>query len=555
MDSSAGSRPPHRRDWILGAAIAALVGLAYLPFLYDGLVEADSVQVGRGIVHAIRSGEGLAARDLYGRTFSFGYYGLFIALYPLLFQSFGPLVATMNGLNLACTALSFLPMFLWMSQLWGRAVGGAAAALLATTPVVFELGGYGHPEGPAFLALNVALALFLRGIAPGQRSGPLLAGALACAFAAATLRADVLFGFPLFVLLAPIAAGPGRGWRAFMLGAGVTVLATAGFFAAQAVVVAMIPPRITPIPGGTFTGQLGLFAFFGEYWKIAKQTQSLAKGIAVWATGLGPLLLAAGLLGTLAAFGRRRTFAWAAVTILVVNGVFWLPDPTPSRHLLMTFLVLAPAAALLLGDLVPRRRFAVTVVLLAALNLASMAAAYPIVVGNYAFKFVTLLPRRVNTWVPMGDPISNRIWAQRQVELETAEARQLAASDEPKLLVFGSFVTPRLLYELYAFAPSYQIEYTWRHGALFAHATTPKTDYWIYDYSAEPTQITPSELMQAIAAAGDFKDFAIALIPSDQPVAGAAEVPPGYRAFEFNLDQALGARLASRMMSGMAGRR
>jgi hypothetical protein len=167
-----------------------------------------------------------------------------------------------------------------------------------------------------------------------------------------------------------------------------------------------------------------------------------------------------------------------------------------------------------------------------------MAAAYPVVVGNYPFRYVSLLPRRVNTWVPMGDPISNRIWTRRQVQLEMMEARQLAASAEPRLLVLGSFVTVRLLYEIYAFSPEYEINYVWRHGAFLAHAVTPKTEYLIYDYAAEPTQITPREFVERIAAASDLKEFAIAIIPSDQPVEGAAQVPPGYRAFEFDLREA-----------------
>ena len=514
--------------------------LFQLPFLYrEGLVEADSVRVSYGIAHAIRSGEGLAARDMYGRTFSFGYYWLFITLYPLLFKSLVPLVGCMNGLSLVCVSASFLPLYLWMNLLWGRAVAVAAAALLATTPVVFELGGAGHPEGPAFLALNIALALFLHAQAPeARRRGVKVALAAAIAFLAAILRADVLLGFPLFPLLAPIAAGPGSRGRGLAAGALVAFLAAAGFFAAQAAVVLAVPPRVTPIPGGTFTGKLGILTFLAEYWAIAKQVRSLTKGIAVWATGLGPVLLAMGFLGTVAAFRRPRGFAWAALAILVVNGGFWLPDPTPSRHLLMTFLVLVPAAVLWVRDHVPPARFAAAVAVLLALNLASMAAAYPVVVRSYPFRYVSLLPRRVNTWVPMGDPISNRIWTRRQVRLETVEARQMAASGEPRLLVLGSFVTVRLLYEIYAFSPAYEISYVWRHGAFLAHAITPETEYLIYDYAAEPTQITPREFVERIAEASDLKDFAIAIVPSDQPVVGAAEVPSGYRAFEFDLREA-----------------
>ncbi len=531
-----------RRDLVLGLAVGLAFFAVEIPLLYrDGLVEADSMRVGYGIAHAIRSGEGLAARDLYGRTFSFGYYALFLAAYPLFFKGFAPLLGCMNGLNLACVSAAFIPLVTWMSALWGRGVALGTAVVLATTPVVFELGGAGHPEGPAWLALNLALALIIHGAKlAGIRDAVALLGSTVAAFGALAFRADALFAFPLFPLLAPLAAGQENRRRAFAAGVLVAAIAGGGFLIAQSAVVAMIPPRLVELPGGTFTGKVNIPAFLMEYIKVGMSVRYLLKGAAVWATGIGPLLLVAGFLGTIAAFRRPdRRFAWAAAAALLPTIAFWLPNPTPSRHFLMSFLVLVPAALLWLRERVPVGRFAAAVVLLLALNLASMAAAYPVVVRSYAWKYATLLPRRVNTWVPMGDPISNRIWTRRQVSLEAGEARQLAASGEPKLLVLGSFVCPRLLYEIYALSPSYAVDYLWRHGALLAHAKTPSSEFLIYDYAAEPSQITPREFVDRVAAAGDIRDFAVAIVPSDQPTEGGAQVPPGYRAFTFDLDDLL----------------
>jgi len=522
-------------DWVFGLLVAAIFFAVGLLFLYrDAVVEADSVRVAFGIVRGITTGDGLQTRDLYGRTFSFGYYLLFFALYPRFFSGFGPLPAVMNGLNLVSTTLALCFAFLWMRELWGRRIALAAIALLATTPVLFELGGYGHPEGPAFLLLNLALFLAWRGLRPGSaHPGLLLVAAALAAFLATTMRADVLFAFPLFPLAAPLAAGRLRAGRAFAIGLAIAVAATAAFFLAQRAVIAHIPPRLGPAPGGAFTGEVKLASFFLEYWAIAKEVRSLAKGIAVWATGFGPLALAISLGAVvLLAFERnQRRFALAALGVLLPSALFWLPDPTPSRHLLMTFLVLAPAAMILPALHVPGRRFAVLVALFLVLNLIAMDVIYPIVVRNYRFTFVSALPRRTNLWVPMGNPITNRIWASRKVQLELAEARELAASGEKQLFVLGGFVSLRLLYELYTRGP-HTVDYVWRHEAFLYQVRSGGAEYLIYDYGG-PQQVTPAALVERMDAAGELTGWTIAIVSSDRPIVGAAEVPPGHRAFPW----------------------
>jgi hypothetical protein len=162
-----------------------------------------------------------------------------------------------------------------------------------------------------------------------------------------------------------------------------------------------------------------------------------------------------------------------------------------------------------------------------ALNLVAMDAIAPIVVKSYRFFFVSLLPRRVNLWVPMGNPITARIWARRQVELELDETRQLADTSEPRVLVCGAWVSMRLVHELYA-RGDYQVDYVWKHDSFLYHITTPKTDYLIYDYGGPPV-VSSKELLERVAAAGDYRDVAIAIAPSDQPVDEPATVPAGYR--------------------------
>jgi 4-amino-4-deoxy-L-arabinose transferase-like glycosyltransferase len=520
---------PRRRGALrAGLLVAAAFLLLELALCHRALVEPDSVHMSYGIAHAIRSGEGLAARDLYGRSISFGYYLLFIWLYPHLGVALSALPITMNVLNMFCVAAAFVPLVWWMSRLWGRGVALAAAGLLATTPVLFELGGAGHPSGPAFLFVNVALALFLAASAPGARRRlVLLAGATAAAFLAASFRGTAIFSFVLFPFLGLLpwraprqSTEPARDRSVVLAGLGVGLVATLGFLVAQRIVKDMAP-----------AGQRGILTQLLAHVTAPLGVRGTMKGLAVWATGVGPLLLSLGWIGIVGAFRRRdRALGWAALALLVPSLVLWFPNPTPSRHFHLTYLVLVPAAVLWLRSRF-ERRFARAAILLLVLNLGSMAAVYPIIVRHYRFTFVKVLPRRTSTRVPLGDPVTNRIWLRRRVALEEAAAGQLAAASEPRLLVLGSPVSLRLVFHIVSGSSTYRLDYPTRHGAAMIDANTRETSYAIYDYAG--SDVTPAELMQRIAAAGEFRDYAVAVIPVDLPVDGAAEPPPGYQRHEF----------------------
>jgi 4-amino-4-deoxy-L-arabinose transferase-like glycosyltransferase len=523
--------------WLDGSWLVVLAFvLAELAFAYPpAVVEADSVRVGYGIIHGAHTEQYFRARDLYGRSFSFGYYALFWAIFPRLYPSFIALGAAMNALSLLTTALALIVFHRWVKRLLGARVALGSLLLMAATPVVFELGGYGHPEGPAFLALNLAIWGLVRAFARDRRRPAWLAGAALLAWVAATLRADVLLAFPSFPFLAAAAAGSNRRFRALAAGTLVAAAAALAYFAVQSAVLALAPARVLPVPGGHFSGQPGMLRMLVEYWRNATSVGALLKGAAGWITGLGPVLLALGAIGLLPLLRHReeRSFGLAALAMILPSAIFWLPNPTPSRHLLLTFLGLTPAAVYWLAERFPGRRFALTVGLTLALNLIAMDAVRPVIVRNYRFAFVNLLPRRVNLWVPMGNPIAARVWARRQVRLELEETRQLLTTIEPRVFVFGGWVAVRLIHALYA-RGDYQVAYEWRHESFMYHVTTPRTEYVIYDYAGPPS-MPPAELMARIAAAGDYRNFAFAIVPSDQPVTGAASIPAGYRELSIAL--------------------
>ena len=502
--------------------------LLELALAYPGaVIEADSVRVGYGIINGFTTKLYFAARDLYGRSFSYGYYALFWALYSRLFAGFESLGAVMNALNLISTAGALWAFHRWVKALFGNSIALASLVLMAATPVVFELGGYGHPEGPAFLALNLAILSLVRGAQGGPRTLLHHLAVAAWGFAAAALRADVLLAYPALPFLAGAAAPPGKRRRAFVLAGVLVGIAIGAFFAAQSWVVAVTPARMMPVPDSPLTGKVGMVGILIEYWRVGTSIGALTKGLAVWLTGLGPVVLGLGFLAVLASLWRAdRRFGLAALVMILPSAVFWITNPTPSRHLLLTFLALVPAAVLWLKA-VAGRRFALAVLVVLGLNLLSMDAIAPILVRNYHWYFVNLLPRRVNLWVPMGNPITARIWARRQLELELDETRQLADTSEPKVFVCGAWVSMRLVHELYA-RGDYQVEYEWRHESFLYHITTPKTEYLIYDYGGPPS-VSSKQLLERVAAAGDYRDFAIAIAPSDQPIDEPARVPAGYR--------------------------
>jgi hypothetical protein len=533
-----GAKTGRGGDLAAGILIAGVFLTLELVLRHAALVEPDSVRMSYGIAHAIRSGEGLAARDLYGRAVSFGYYALFVRCFPALGAELSALPALMNALNVFCVSAAFIPLVLWMSRLWGRGVAVFSAVLLATAPVIYELGGAGHPSGPAFFLLNTALAIFL---VQDRRDGPAfwrIALATAVLFAGATLRATVLLAAPLFPLLglasrrsAPAAAPAGRPGRVVAAGVAVGVVAALGFLVLQGQVMELAPPRIIAGEGEAAPARIGPVSLLVEHLRTAASGPALAKGFVVSALGVGPLVFVLGWIGIAAAFGRREwALASAAALLLLTNLALWAPHPTPSRHFHQTYLMLVPAAVLWLRSLMrPRHRIRAAAALV-ALNLLSMAVAYPVIAAKYRFAFVKILPRRTSTRVPMGDPYTNRFWVRRRVAIEVAEARELAAAAEPRLLVFGSPVSLRLLFEITSGSPSYELGYERRYGAVLITAETPQTDYLIHEF-AGGKNLPPGELMERIAAAGDLKDFAIAVAPADRLVASEVIVPEGYRRF------------------------
>jgi hypothetical protein len=524
------------RVLIAGLLVAGAFGGLELALHHSALVEPDSVRMSYGIVHAIQSGEGLSARDLYGRAVSFGYYTLFLQAIQHFGIRLSALPAFMNALNMVCMSAAFIPITLWMSRLWGLGVAVLSASLLAIAPVIFELGGAGHPSGPAFFFLNTALAIFL---VPGPRVRLWATALAACVlFVAATMRATVLLTAPLFPLLA-LARGRAtpedevaeRPVVMAIAGVAIGVLAGVGFFVLQSRVMALAPPRIVDL-GDLAAGKLTAMSLLREHLRSASAA-TLAKGLVVSAIGIGPLIWALGWIGIAAAFVRRDwAFACAAFLLVLTNLALWAPHPTPSRHFHQTYLVLAPAAVLWLRSLAKPRYRVWAGAVLVGLNLLSMAAAYPVIASNYRFAFVKVLPRRTSTRVPMGDPYTNRVWVRRRIALEEAEARELAAAAEPRLLVFGSPVALRLIFQIASSSPSYRLDYERRFGAVLVDAKTPKTRYLIYEFTGGPN-LPPAELMQRIAAAGELKDFAVAIVPVDRIVASEVIVPRGYRQFEL----------------------
>jgi hypothetical protein len=519
-----------------GILVAGIFLLLELALRNTALVEPDSVRMSYGIAHAIRSGEGLAARNLYARAVSFGYYELFLQFFPRFGVELAALPAFMNALNMICMSAAFIPLVLWMSRLWGRGVGVLSAVLLATAPVIYELGGAGHPSGPAFFLINLALAIFL---VHDRQEGPgVVRTALATAvlFTAATLRATALLTIPLFPLLALAAPplSPQRGSarrRIVIAGLAMGVVAACGFLVLQSRVMEMAPPRIVA-PDAPAAGRIGPWDLLVDHLRTAGQPAVLAKGLVVSAIGMGPLVFVLGWIGIAAAFYRReRAFAAAAMLLLATNLVLWAPHPTPSRHFHQTYLMLVPCAVLWLKPLVRPRYRAWGAAGLVALNLVSMAAAYPPIATSYRFAFVKVLPRRTSTRVPMGDPYTNRFWVRRRVALEVSQARELAAAPEPRLLVFAGPVALRLLFEITACSPSYELDYRYRYGAFLIGVETPKTNYMVYEYSGGKD--APWTVMDRIAATGDLEDFAVALPAVDRLVAGEVVVPESYRRFEL----------------------
>lgn len=295
--------------------------------------ERDSYRVIVGVFDAIAHGRPFEGFLMYGLGASPGYYGLVSALRALGLVG-APLKIALNLVTPLSAAAAVGATFLIVRAVSGLGTALVAALLLMATPLWWTVGQYAHPMWPAIAAFLVSAAFcYWRDAAPRGLSLAFDGLALASLIVAISMRLDI-------VLMGPMLLGAcfRDGKFSFPLAIRFAVL---GVLAIAAVVIGtkLLSPGAVDKNGGV-AGQVQALMVWDDPKRFA--TQFIQANVLIFRGFDLFLLLSLGC--GLVAGARRRDWPFLALIlpVLLINYLFWAPNPAPARH----FLYMAPAIAL-----------------------------------------------------------------------------------------------------------------------------------------------------------------------------------------------------------------
>lgn len=415
----------------LAAVPVVIYGLIVYPFIYrDVLGEPDLERMALALLYGTTTGLKQAAGFHYDLRVSFGYYA---ALYHLLPRSVlldsTRLIAAINLIGFACAVATLAFLALYASRLFGRRVAFVACMLFGLSPVWLELGTSGHPQVPA-MAVWLLGAWLLTFIADARVKwwgrAALGVAALITTVAALTVRVDVALAFP-FVAVA--------GREEEMTAPRIWLRASGQRLLVLAVAFAVFMAIQLHWYAGTGGNVSFATKFFATFYKLAIVPKGLI--VFVLATGIATLACAA-LLVWMPSTRRVRPVHILAIGLLAAPTLaFWLPNPTPARHLLFATLAVALFVALALAAWTRSGQLIALAVLLPLANQACAAVTHRLIVRHYDWAYPQLVARRATDSVPIDAFPLDHEAKQRAYMLLREEGRAFARACKGHVLVFA----------------------------------------------------------------------------------------------------------------------
>lgn len=417
--------------WLLAIPVV-LYALAVLPFVFHDVVgEPDLERTAMAILYGSASGLHESAGYHYGLGVSFGYYWGFYHLVPQAVRiDSSALIAVMNFAGYGFAVLAITMLALYGARLFGVITSVAACILFGFSPVFLDLGTSGHPQLPG-LALTVTSAWLLTYATDGtvRSTYRILTGVLAFAVAtvALTMRGDFVLAFPFITLIARVGELQSR--RGWLLAAGQR----AGVLFA-AFVTFLILRSLTYDSGPE--GDTGFVAnFFATFYKTDTVPRGLV--VVVLCTGIATTLALVGLVFLRSARQLRLVNVVALVSLALPSLVFWLPNSTPGRHLILVTLAIALALALLITRS-GRPRWAIpAAALLVISNEALAEISHNWIDQHYQWTYPSLSERRATQAVPIGLFPLDHLAKQESFMVIRNEGRAFARGCSGQVLAFA----------------------------------------------------------------------------------------------------------------------
>jgi hypothetical protein len=329
----------------LAVAAMAIIVFALIEYTYQYrhiLGEPDLYRVLVGLLDGAASGRWLNSPLHYDREFGFGYLAaIFHFVDPAVLTDPDRLIPIMNRVGLWALAPGLVCFWIAVRLAHGAMAATVALMVFSFSPMIVELGTSGHPSLPMFAFLSAAaLCLFL----PLRGWPAILAGTVGMLLLVAGFlsRGEIFLAFP-WLVLTRIDTGS---LRRFVISGLLRSVPPIGAI----MVFLLLQHQFVTVQMGSTIGQ-----YIFEYFTWA----TVPPGIVYMATGCG---LATALLAGLAVLwlvisGLQRsnravlTALLGPLALVAVPMAFFLPNPMPTRHFMLTL----AGFGIILGILASRR--------------------------------------------------------------------------------------------------------------------------------------------------------------------------------------------------------
>jgi hypothetical protein len=309
------------------AALAVFAVIAWTLQYRQLLGEPDLYRVLLGVLDGAESGRWLDSRLHYDRAFGFGYLAAIYALVdPAILTDPDRLAPLINQIGLWALLPGLLCFWVAVRLVHGELAATVALMVFAFSPMMVELGTSGHPVLPMFAFLSAAaVCLFL----PLRGWQAVLAGIVGMLLLVAGFlcRGEIFLAFPWLVLSRIDTFSLRRFIVSGLLRSIPPIVAIVVFLALQRM---LVPAQMADKVGDYF------FEFYT--WAMVRP------GVVYLVVGCG---LATAALGGLALLwlvisrfrpndrGELATLL-GPLALVVVPAVFFLPNPMPTRHFMLT---------------------------------------------------------------------------------------------------------------------------------------------------------------------------------------------------------------------------
>lgn len=334
------NRSSRTQNVIAVSILLALACACYLPFTYHGVFgERDSYRMLSGLLDSLNTGTPFVNSTLYARHHSVGYYAWLYLFSDVVQKNPHSAFALLNYTNTITAILMVIPLFFVVRRFWGLGAAIYANFVLMVIPVWWQMSLYGHPQLIAVFFNFVGLAILSYRPRPAD-GAPAKAKAVAgdflivSAFSLCLMnRLDCILMFPL-ILAVLICMGHSKKAAALRFAA-YTLLSIFVFF----IVDSSLPAA------GTSTGSSigGTLKLLWRWHNPTRLIEHFGKANRIFISAYPGFLLFAFILACFYLIRLRKYAAlFFILPVVLINYLFWLPNPFPARH----FVNLAPALAI-----------------------------------------------------------------------------------------------------------------------------------------------------------------------------------------------------------------